>query len=79
LLTYLFFFFFSDRHIHILGSFQNIKLARDAIVSLILGTLTPSFLASPMLTKSLPLKTGSPPGKVYGHLRSVASRLHERF
>lgn len=27
-----------DRKIHILGSFQNIKVARDAIVSLILGS-----------------------------------------
>eukprot|EP01102_Stenamoeba_stenopodia_P000084 TRINITY_DN10058_c0_g1_i1.p1 TRINITY_DN10058_c0_g1~~TRINITY_DN10058_c0_g1_i1.p1 ORF type:complete len:235 (+),score=45.80 TRINITY_DN10058_c0_g1_i1:152-856(+) len=28
----------ADRHIHILGSFNNIKLARDAICSLILGS-----------------------------------------
>lgn len=27
-----------DRNIHILGSVQNIKIARDAIVSLILGS-----------------------------------------
>ena len=43
--------------IHILGSFQNIKIARDAIVSLILG---------------------SPPGKVYAGLRTVASRMKQR-
>lgn len=43
--------------IHILGSFQNIKIARDAIVSLILG---------------------SPPGKVYAGLRTVASRMRQR-
>ena len=45
------------RKIHILGSFQNIKIARDAIVSLILG---------------------SPPGKVYAGLRTVASRMRQR-
>lgn len=47
-----------DRRIHILGSFQNIKIARDALCSLILG---------------------SPPGKVYAHLRTVAGRMRERF
>jgi RNA-binding protein PNO1 len=47
----------SHRKIHILGSFQNIKIARDAIVSLILG---------------------SPPGKVYAGLRTVASRMKQR-
>lgn len=49
------YFFYSK--IHILGSFQNIKIARDAIVSLILG---------------------SPPGKVYAGLRTVASRMRQR-
>lgn len=29
---------FPSRHVHILGSVQNIKIARDAIVSLILGS-----------------------------------------
>ena len=28
----------ADRYIHILGSFQNIRIARDAVVSLILGS-----------------------------------------
>jgi len=28
----------ADRHVHILGSFNNIKIARDAVVSLILGS-----------------------------------------
>jgi RNA-binding protein PNO1 len=28
----------ADRNIHILGSFQNIKIARDAICDLIMGT-----------------------------------------
>jgi RNA-binding protein PNO1 len=48
----------ADTRVHILGSFQNIKIARDAICALILG---------------------SPPGKVYSNLRTVASRLRERF
>ncbi|KIL69988.1 hypothetical protein M378DRAFT_190332 [Amanita muscaria Koide BX008] len=47
----------ADTRIHIMGSFQNIKIARDAIVSLILG---------------------SPPGKVYAGLRTVASRMKQR-
>ncbi|MCJ1482322.1 pre-rRNA-processing protein pno1 [Schaereria dolodes] len=48
----------ADQKIHILGGFRNIHIAREAIVSLILG---------------------SPPGKVYGNLRTVASRMKERF
>ena len=44
----------ADTKIHILGSFQNIRVARDAICSLILG---------------------SPAGKVYNRLRTVAARL----
>ncbi|XP_076268907.1 RNA-binding protein pno1 [Rhynchophorus ferrugineus] len=48
----------ADSKIHILGSFQNIQLARRAICNLILG---------------------SPPSKVYGQLRSVASRVSERM
>ncbi|KFY80781.1 hypothetical protein V501_07076 [Pseudogymnoascus sp. VKM F-4519 (FW-2642)] len=48
----------ADSKIHILGGFKNIRIAREAIVSLILG---------------------SPPGKVYGNLRKVASRMKERF
>ncbi|KAI0997236.1 Pre-rRNA-processing protein [Podosphaera aphanis] len=48
----------ADSKIHILGGFKNIRMAREAIVSLILG---------------------SPPGKVYGNLRTVASRMKERF
>lgn len=47
----------ADTKIHILGSTQNNRIARDAIVNLILG---------------------SPPGKVYAHLRNVASRMKER-
>jgi RNA-binding protein PNO1 len=48
----------ADKKIHILGSFSNIKIARDAICDLILG---------------------SPPGKVYAKLRTIASRAKERF
>lgn len=48
----------ADSKIHILGGFTHIRIAREAIVSLILG---------------------SPPGKVYGNLRTVASRMKERY
>lgn len=48
----------ADTKVHILGSFQNIKMARTAICNLILG---------------------SPPSKVYGNIRTVASRAAERF
>ncbi|KAI9294402.1 pre-rRNA-processing protein PNO1 [Neoconidiobolus thromboides FSU 785] len=48
----------ADTKIHILGSFQNIRIAKDAVCSLILG---------------------SPPGKVYSTLRTISSRLKERF
>ncbi|EKX37453.1 hypothetical protein GUITHDRAFT_158597 [Guillardia theta CCMP2712] len=48
----------ADSKIHLLGSFSNIKIARDAVCDLILGT---------------------PPGKVYTKLRTIASRLKERF
>ncbi|RSH81039.1 pre-rRNA-processing protein pno1 [Apiotrichum porosum] len=48
----------AETQIHILGSVQNIKIARDAIVSLILG---------------------SPPGKVYAHLKTVGARMKQRF
>ncbi|XP_065834373.1 RNA-binding protein pno1-like [Oscarella lobularis] len=48
----------ADSKIHILGSFNNIKMARTAICNLILG---------------------SPPSKVYGKMRTVASRSAERF
>ncbi|XP_043516142.1 RNA-binding protein pno1 [Frieseomelitta varia] len=48
----------ADSKIHILGSFQNIQLARRAVCNLILG---------------------SPPSKVYGQLRNVASKVSERL
>ncbi|XP_034189904.1 RNA-binding protein pno1 [Osmia lignaria lignaria] len=48
----------ADSKVHILGSYQNIQLARRAICNLILG---------------------SPPSKVYGQLRNVASKVSERL
>ncbi|XP_072246722.1 RNA-binding protein PNO1 [Leuresthes tenuis] len=48
----------AETKVHILGSFQNIKMARTAICNLILG---------------------SPPSKVYGNIRVVATRTAERF
>ena len=48
----------ADQKIHILGGFKNIRIAREAVVRLIMG---------------------SQPGKVYGNLRIVASRMKERF
>lgn len=48
----------ADTKVHLLGSFQNIKIARNSICNLILG---------------------SPPSKVYGKLRTVASRSAESF
>eukprot|EP00698_Gefionella_okellyi_P006658 TRINITY_DN15_c0_g1_i1.p2 TRINITY_DN15_c0_g1~~TRINITY_DN15_c0_g1_i1.p2 ORF type:complete len:253 (+),score=34.28 TRINITY_DN15_c0_g1_i1:41-760(+) len=48
----------ADTHIHILGSFNNIKVARDAICDLIMG---------------------SPPGKIFARLRSLSTRIAERF
>jgi len=48
----------ADQKVHILGGFKNIHVAREAVVSLILG---------------------SPPGKVYGNLRTVRRRCTHRF
>ncbi|XP_011409843.2 PREDICTED: RNA-binding protein pno1-like [Amphimedon queenslandica] len=48
----------ADSKIHILGSYQNIRVARHAICNLILG---------------------SPPSKVYGQMRSLASRTAEKL
>jgi len=48
----------ADSNVHILGSFNNNKIARDCICSLILG---------------------SPPGKVYAKLQTIAGKISERF
>lgn len=48
----------AGQKLHLMGAFQNIKLARDALCSLILGT---------------------PPGKVYNHLRIVSKRVQEKL
>ena len=43
----------ADQKIHILGGFKNIRIAREAIVSLILGAPPVSFLISLLSTPSL--------------------------
>jgi RNA-binding protein PNO1 len=48
----------ADSKVHILGTYQNMQMAKRAICSLILGT---------------------PPSKVYGSLRTMATRASERF
>jgi RNA-binding protein PNO1 len=48
----------ADSKIHILGGFQNIHVARESVVSLILG---------------------APPGKVYQNLRTVSTKMKDRF
>jgi len=48
----------ADTKVHILGSYQNIQLAKRAICNLILG---------------------APPSKVYGTLRTMATRTSDRF
>lgn len=48
----------ADSKIHIMGGYTNIKIAREAVVKLILG---------------------KPPGKIYGNLRIVSSRMKERY
>ncbi|KAK9170847.1 hypothetical protein CmeUKMEL1_15225 [Cryptosporidium meleagridis] len=48
----------AGQKLHLMGAFHNIKLARDALCSLILGT---------------------PPGKVYNHLRIVSKRVQEKL
>mmetsp|Transcript_4596 Transcript_4596/g.11799 ORF Transcript_4596/g.11799 Transcript_4596/m.11799 type:complete len:259 (+) Transcript_4596:132-908(+) len=48
----------ADSKIHILGEYQNIRMARHALANLIMG---------------------SPPGKVYGKLHTVAARVNERY
>jgi RNA-binding protein PNO1 len=48
----------ADTKVHMLGAYQNLRLARHAICSLILG---------------------SPPSKVYGNMRNIASRASDRL
>jgi RNA-binding protein PNO1 len=48
----------AESRVHILGAYQNIRMAKTAIANLILG---------------------SPPGKVYGKLHTVAARVGDRF
>jgi len=48
----------ANTKVHLMGSYQNIRIARTAICNLILG---------------------SPPSKVYGNMRAIASRSVEKF
>jgi RNA-binding protein PNO1 len=66
----------AETKIHLLGSFNNIKVARDAVCDLILGSPPGNphcALPSPAVISHRPL------GKVYTKLRTIASRLKERF
>jgi RNA-binding protein PNO1 len=65
----------ADSKIHILGSYQNCRVARNAICSLILGEIFLTVTRSHVLFCSI----GSPPSKVYGNLRSMANRALERM
>ena len=65
----------ADQKIHILGGFRNIHIAREAIVSLILGSPP---VSGTLLWLWTSLTHGNQ-GKVYGNLRTVASRMKERF
>lgn len=71
----------ADTRIHVLGSYQNIQLARRALCNLILGILLLiDILHSEQIIINIVLIfVGSPPSKVYGNLRSVASRVSERI
>lgn len=71
----------ADSKIHILGGFRNIHVAREAIVSLILGSppvclIDASSQGAIGTSKLIILLTQ---GKVYGNLRTVAARMKERF
>lgn len=66
----------AETKIHLLGSFNNIKVARDAVCDLILGSPP----GKPRLSSSSPASVlHMSPGKVYTKLRTIASRLKERF
>jgi RNA-binding protein PNO1 len=67
----------ADQKIHILGGFKNIHIAREAIVSLILGSPPVSFDLYSIAIQEIFLTMKQ--GKVYGNLRTVASRMKERF
>ena len=62
----------ADSKIHILGSYQNCRVARNAICSLILGKL---HQCNALITTI----AGSTPSKVYGNLRNMANRVLERM
>jgi RNA-binding protein PNO1 len=68
----------AETKIHLLGSFNNIKVARDAVCDLILGSPPGE---TPLHSNPPPSAAVSSlfPGKVYTKLRTIASRLKERF
>lgn len=69
-----------NRNIHILGSVQNIKIARDAIVSLILGSPPGQSLYSPSRDETPgEMIANTLIGKVYAHLKAVGARMKQRF
>lgn len=68
----------SDQKISILGYYRNIGIAQEAIVSLILGS-PPVSLAFFSTEKDFPQESDLIQSKVYGNLRTVASRMKERF
>jgi RNA-binding protein PNO1 len=67
----------AETKIHLLGSFNNIKVARDAVCDLILGS-PPGKLPHSNPAPSAAVSSFFP-GKVYTKLRTIASRLKERF
>ena len=69
----------ADQKIHILGGFKNIHIAREAIVSLILGSPPVSGASPTIFGLFQHTFTDYAQGKVYGNLRTVASRMKERF
>lgn len=68
-----------------MGSYQNIRLARTAICNLILGMQLLLFmyilrlLLNAFFMCLYKCIVGSPPSKVYGSMRTIASRASERF
>jgi RNA-binding protein PNO1 len=64
----------AETKIHLLGSFNNIKVARDAVCDLILGSPPGK---QQFFNRTLVSHFSI--GKVYTKLRTIAARLKERF
>ena len=60
--------------IHIMGSYANIAIARNAICNLIMGS-PPSKVYNQMKQ----VAARPPPSKVYNQMKQVAARQRERF